>query len=276
MAEVDAGALAPVETQPVPGADQPVQTSGAPAAGAEQPDAGKEPVQPPKTYSEEDMRKTVSDRLNKERRRLERQIRAEVERDYYKQLAERGGGQPGPAKADQPKGKPKPSDYEDPEQYLDALTEWKLEQREAARKAQSEQETKFQREQRLEAERARLMEEKVIRPGMAKHRDFADVVMSEDVPITDVMLASAARLKGGVDVLYHLGKNPEEANRIAQLSDLEQAWEIRDLERKLTAPASPSKAPPPIVPNNPAAASKNPYDGSDTKAHVEAWLKRKK
>ena len=56
-----------------------------------------------------------------------------------------------------------------------------------------------------------------------------------------------------------------------------QVREIAKIEAKLAAPPKTTKAPDPIVPNGQASSpGKDPYDGTSTKAHIEAYLKRKR
>jgi len=54
----------------------------------------------------------------------------------------------------------------------------------------------------------------------------------------------------GPQILYHLGKNPEEAMRIARLPPAHAALEIGRLEAKLSLPQAKTvtQAPPPIRP----------------------------
>jgi hypothetical protein len=271
MAEVDAGAVAPVE----PVVDAPAANAvPAPDAPAGQdpatPPEGEQPVQSPKTFSEEEMRKAVSDRLTKERKRLERIVRAEMERDFYKQQLE-SRDKPAPA---QPKGEPKPENFENPVDFVRALYKWEREQEKAQESQERERETVKQRDERLQIERAHYVQDKILGPGQAKFKDFAEVVMGDDVPITEVMVMAAGRLKAGIDVLYHLGRNPDEAHRISQLPDIEQAWEVKALEGRLTAKPAPTRTPAPIVPNGASSPASKDWKDMSTEEHVKAWAKR--
>lgn len=275
MAEVEAGAVAPVEpVTPAPGAVEPVSAPDAPVT---QEGAVTDPVQP-KTYTEDEHKRLVAEqvnqRLSKERRRLERVAKAEAEAAYLrKQLEERDRQQ-----QPQAKGKPQYKDYEGrPEEFVEALAEWTIEQREAQR-AKAEEPKREEREaQEVAAAKARFVAEKIFTPGKAKYPDFLDVVTDEETPFDPAMVEAAARLKNGADVLYHLGKNPAEFQRIFQLpSNVEVAWEMKELGAKLAAPAKPTAAPAPIVPSNANAAVKKDYADMSTAEHVNAWVNRKK
>lgn len=85
----------------------------------------------------------------------------------------------------------------------------------------------------------------VLQEGSAKHPDFEVVVKS--MPLTQDGLSAAMEAENAADVLYHLGKNPAEASRIAQLPPVAQAVEIGILSTRLTPPKpKPTSAPPPI------------------------------
>jgi hypothetical protein len=60
----------------------------------------------------------------------------------------------------------------------------------------------------------------------SKYDDFEDVVRSPDAPFTDSMRDTALLLPNAADVLYKLGKAPDELKRISQLHPLEQAKEM--------------------------------------------------
>lgn len=61
-----------------------------------------------------------------------------------------------------------------------------------------------------------------------KYEDFEDVVLSPDVPFTNAMRDATLMLPSGsrADVLYKLGKNREELQRIGKLHPLDQAQEV--------------------------------------------------
>lgn len=68
-----------------------------------------------------------------------------------------------------------------------------------------------------------------------KHADFDEVALSPSVQVTQYMFDAAQGNSLG-DILYHLGKNPDEASRIAALSATQQIKEIGRIETKLTIP----------------------------------------
>lgn len=265
MAEVDAGQVTPVEVVTPPDA-QSVPAPDAPT-GQEQAD---ESVQPPKTFTEDELRKTVNDRLTKERRRLEKQVRAELERDFYKsQLEQR---QP----ATQPQGEPKPQDFEGQpyENFVRAHARW------AAKQELAEFQKQFQQES-VEQQRARAVQERDLalarrlHEGATKYPDFQEVVGAEDLPISHAMKAAIERVKNPADVSYYLGSNVAEAERIFSLPDVDQVWEIRELSNKLSTSA-PTKAPAPITPNSGTGKAATGYRPGMTDKEFAEWRRRQK
>ncbi len=81
----------------------------------------------------------------------------------------------------------------------------------------------------------------------SKYDDFDDVVRSPDAAFTTHMRDTSLLLPNAADVLYKLGKNPDELNRIANLHPLDQAKEMIKLSHALVA-----------SPNGKAAAQAKP------------------
>jgi hypothetical protein len=250
MAEVDAGAVAPVVNAPaadaVPAPDAPVVTENAEV---------KDPVQPRMLTEDEHkelVEKRVNERLSKERRRLEREARTAVERDYLKQQLEARN-----APADQPPGKPQYKDYEGrPEEFVEALAEWKFEQREAKRADES----KAQAAKRAEAEEGQYVVGKFAaaestHPGLL---DRMSELPGED--LTRPMVDFVVDAEGGFAVGDFLASNPKEASRIARLAPIKQVLELDKIAKRLSAPPEITKTPSPIKPNGSTSAVEKPWD----------------
>jgi len=146
--------------------------------------------------------------------------------------------------------RPKRSEFEDPDAYDEALVNY------AAAKGAREAEAKLtakQAEAQAEAERkanedAAKRETQTIQTSLTerrekalqKYEDFADVAENHDVKISTAM-ATAIIDAGdiGIDVQYHLGKNPEMAEKIAAMTPTKAAIEIGKLAVQLEAEAEP-------------------------------------
>lgn len=119
-----------------------------------------------------------------------------------------------------------------------------------------------------EAEKAAVVED-----GRAAYSDFDSVVFNNKVIVTDAMAEAIMEADQSHDILYALGKDPERAAQIAQLSPPAQVRAIARLEFELATPKVPpqSKAPAPIKPvrGSGAAAKKSPSEMS--MAEYAAW-----
>lgn len=246
MADVEVGAVAPVEpvAPATPAPEVPAdQESAAPQEGEQQ-------EKPEKTYTESEHRKALQERLGREQRRLERVARAEAERDLYrKQLEELQR----PQRTDQPAGEPRPEDFQGKtyEEFTKAQIAYALQQE----RAKWERESQEQQQHRQALEAAKAARER-LKPAESKYPDFKEVALADEVPITQPMAAFIATRDTGGDVAYYLGSNLDEAHRISRLSPVDQVLALRDLETKLSAAPTPTKTPPPIVPNAGKVTSK--------------------
>lgn len=228
----------------VPAVDTAPEELGTAPAGTEE---RQEPVAPEvKTFTQEEFDKIVSREKAKARRQAEREFaaRSEVKR---------------------PVVDVNPDNFETTEAYVEALAEKKaadmIEQRDKARQATTI-ETSF----RDKEDDAR-----------EKYADYEAVAYT--APISDLMADVIKASDIGPDLAYHLGKNPDEAERIASLSPLLQAKELGKLELKLAdmpkEGKQTTKAPAPISPVTPGGAVKV-YDTTDPRSikamDTSAWI----
>lgn len=242
MAEEVAATVAEA-TQPAPEPVAPAPTAGAdpaaPTTGESSPDA-KPPEE--KKFGQADVDRMIQKRLAKEARRLEREITERVQREHRPPEPTK------PVVSDAP-GKPVLKDFPDYESWVEAVADWRADQKIEARiKAETEKAQKAH-EMRARAERSRYLQERVVEKGSELYEDFEDVMLNEKLTITDAMLDAFAEMDQGPVVAYYLGEHPEEAKRIAGLSAYAQGRELDKIAATLTKPAAPTKAPDPIKPN---------------------------
>ena len=134
------------------------------------------------------------------------------------------------------------------------------EERESAVKAQEQ--TKAQQAENQKVEAAHAMFDK----GREAYDDF-DEVAGANFPVTMPMADTIAAGENGHAVLYHLGSNPEEAERISKLSPIAQIREVALIEARLTPAGEKSKpkpaarkttsADPPLTPVKPGGSLNN-------------------
>ncbi len=181
------------------------------------------------------------DKLSAEKRELEAKLAALSAGKPAEKPAET-------AKADAGDGKPQLEKFDSYEDYVEALTEWKLERRDAAKAEQA-------KESASKAEQAELAKSWNARQDAtrAKYSDY-DEVVGQEIPITGVMQQALLESDHGAELAYWLGSNPKEAERIAQLGPVAAIKALAKIEDSLSAeqPAKPkpraSSAPEPISP----------------------------
>lgn len=121
----------------------------------------------------------------------------------------------------------------------------------------------------------------------AELADFAAVAQNPDLPITQVMAEAITDTEAGPRILYHLGKHPELAAKIAKLSPVAAIREIGKIEAAITAadvaadsedseleaPSTKkpvvSKAPAPHKPLGGSASSTNPAKQIESMTQAE-------
>jgi hypothetical protein len=206
----------------------------------ETPETSAEP-ETPKTFSQEELDAIVGKRLAREQRKWER----EQAQRFSEQQARQ---QPTDLRPEQF------GSYDD---YAEALAERKAEDLLARREAERQQQSMLEQyHDREEATRD-------------KYDDFDQVAYNPNLPVTEYMAQSIQASDVGPDVLYWLGTNPKEADRIARLSPLLQAKEIGKIE--VTLSSNPpvrktSTAPAPINPVTERASGAPSYDTTDPRS----------
>lgn len=160
----------------------------------------------------------------------------------------------------------------DEDAYLDALTDWKIEQREAQAEAKrKERDTQRQQQEKQTEFNNRVDQMNVA--GMGKYQDWRDVVWVVPPQIFHQDFVQAVtESQMGADIAYHLGKNLQEAERISKLSPYAMAAEIGKLELKISNPEKKTtKAPPPVNPVGGRGTAPSELDPSkDTLAWIQA------
>lgn len=155
---------------------------------------------------------------------------AERERDYWRQRAE--AGQP-KEEAAKPPAKPTADQFDDYGQYIEALTDWKAEQKAREVVDSREKETAQKREVETRANTFQERQAKA-REAMA---DYDDVVANSDTPVAEHVSELLLDSEMGPQLAYHLAKNPDVAERLNGMNPTQAAREIGRLEVQLEKPA---------------------------------------
>lgn len=214
------------------------------AATAPEPDNSlpePSPTDAPKTFTQEELDAIVGKRLAREQRKWERE-------QARKQMVQPSASPVEPLK---------PDDFTNAQAYADAMAETKAQELIARRAAEAE------RQAMLEAYQDREEE------ARSKYDDFEQVAYNPQLPVTDVMAQTIQASEFGPDVIYYLGLNPKEADKIARLNPLLQAREIGKIEAKLASNPPAKKtttAPAPIAPVTARASNAPAYDTTDPRS----------
>lgn len=191
-------------------------------------------------------------------KRIDRLTKRVSEAERRAEEAERKLKDTSNAKANEDEGgEPDPSDYTSYDEYLEELSNWKDDRKNAAKKPE-DKEPADDNANSTEAEDTELAEaiedaQDAFDRARKIHADFDEVISQKDLKITRFMAIAMADSDEAGAIAYHLGKNPDEAERISKLSTLAQAKEIGKLEvLAANAKKPPTKrttsAPDPIEP----------------------------
>lgn len=209
MADATETAAEKPETEVVATEDKPELTA---EQNQERGDDGKfrKPVQP------------RIDELTRKHRESER------EAAYWRQRAESREAQDSAKAAPE---KPTPDKFENYGDFVEALTEWKADEKVNAklkeRDAESEKKQAADKRNSTWAERSAA--------ARAKHSDFDSVIAASQVPVADHVIAVLEDSEIGPELAYHLDRHPEIAERLNKLGPLAAAREVGRIEDSLTA-----------------------------------------
>lgn len=255
--------------------DLPEKQEDTPAAAGTGANATETPAktepdsEPEKTQAAEDDDIDETDdvakgRAGSRRRKLEKLTR---ENEELKRLVAERSVQPQdkpsePAKAE---GKPKLEDFQTLEEYQEALTDWKLDQREKA-KAEAEAKRAHDTAER-EAFETWAKREKAAKKAHEDYEDTLETVTIPDGPGVPAARQAMLESELGAEILYHLAKQPNELKRIAALSPVSAVREIGKLEAALQKSSSaPENGTPRITgaPKPPPPTGRPSKTSSDT------------
>lgn len=218
-----------------------------------------------KTFTQAELDEIVQKRVSKLERKIEREkIRAETRAEMKVETEK-------PVTTD----KPTQDNFTTYEDYFEALADWKAEQKYSEIQQREHQKTEEKRKQSEQAKYKELQSD-LIEVGERKYDDFEEVVGNNETPISDVAYHAILESDIRADIVYHLAKNSDVAERISKLSPYAQAKEIGKLEDKLLAKpqAQASNAPTPITPVGGAKATTEPDPAKMTDKQFAEWRKR--
>ena len=163
---------------------------------------------------------------------------AERERDYERAKRLEAEEELKKMKAQIPaQDEPKIEDYEDETSFLKAYSRWSAKEEIRAVREESSREQQTAEEKSAIAQGYNTIDERM-EEGREKYPDFDQVVMNKEVPISDPMVDILAESEDAADVLYYLGKHPDESAEIAALSPVAAAHRLGRIAERLKMPAA--------------------------------------
>jgi len=211
---------------------------------------------------------------------------AEQERDYWRELALKNSGQK-PADSDRPvidakseapkDAKPDPEKFNSQADYLEALADWKYEQRtKAVEMAKKVEAAKIQHEKTVRGFQERVKEFK------KTATDLPEVLEAVDhIPLSPALQNIFIESERGHELMYDLAKDPAEYERIAKLPPEQAGMEMGKRASRLASKSSDAepetkttKAPPPIKPVTRANAVSTKDPGEMSYQDYKAWHKK--
>lgn len=176
---------------------------------------------------------------------LTRKVREnEREAAYWRARAEAAAAPP-----KEPPKKPTPDQFDDYGAYVEALTDFKADEKvntalDAREKAAAE---KQQAQTRVTTWNERVVEARKSIP------DYDAVMAASEVPVAEHVLDELRESDLGPQLAYHLDKNPDVAEKLNTMTPRQAAREIGRLEAKLLGTASASPDPKVDAPQEPPA-----------------------
>lgn len=160
---------------------------------------------------------------------------AERDRDHWREVALAGKKTPEETKTTTEEVpeiavRPKAEDFEKHDDYVEALTDWKLDQKLAAKERERQVETvKTEAAKRWDAHQSRMNTFRESHPDIDEAlQNVAKTKIS--LPLNELIIESDL----GAEIVYELAKNPKEFERLCKLSPLAVGKEVGKLEAKLS------------------------------------------
>lgn len=207
----------PAVAEPVAGTPEPVSTEP------------EEPLLTDEEYREHQKKKTGS------QREKERRIKAEAELELLRaQLKPQEAAPAAPAQI----GKPKPEDFDTNEEFTEALTDWKVDQK----LAQVQHKTEAQKQN--EAWSAKLAD------ARTRYKDFDETIAEAPSP-SPIVAGALLKHSLGADIGYYLATHVDEYHQLNRMLDpVEVAFKAAEIAAKVQPgkPKQTSNAPRPPTP----------------------------
>lgn len=203
----------------------------------------------------------------KERARAERKLQRELQavEARFNEKLEASKETPKPIE-----GKPSLDKFDTYDEYIDALTDWKIEQKAVERDTKEKVESENLSRKQVMADHA--SREDKARTQFADYDDVAGNIADVDFTVNPDIGRTILTSDISPQLIYYFGKDLDELERINNLSPYAAAREIGKIEAKiLSKPIQTSSAPSPISP----VTGRSAESGLNDNLSAEEWIKRR-
>lgn len=184
---------------------------------------------------------------------------------------------------DAPPKRPDPKDFKTYDEYTEALTDWKVDEK--LRKAEEKRQTEAKKSDFKKAQETKVQRyEKGIEAAQEIYEDFDDVIEDYDGPLTIGMQQALLDSDMGPQVAYYIAQNPKVGEKMAKMTLVQINKEVAKIEARLEAKQGDkaadddkktSKSPPPIDPVKGSSKSKKSVEDMDYEEYLKERQKRR-
>ncbi len=191
-------------------------------------------------------------------------------------MMEAGGRQP----ERQPDGnaKPQPSQYASYDEYVDAVTDWKVDQKLKARETEQQKTDRTQRDVSKANERTQALADRLMTDGkdIEDFEEVMETITADRFPVSAAMRDYLEEAERPALVAQWLAENPDQARRIYGMNSAAAVRELDKVAKDFAPkPARTTTAPPPVpTVGGRAVVTKDPEKQSMEEYAVE-WRARK-
>lgn len=177
---------------------------------------------------------------------------ARREAEYWRKRAESFEQKQTPA-IEAPK-KPTPDQYDTYDAYVEALTDWKAEEKVSTKFKEREEATQATQRQESRA----VNWQKGVEEAMKHHPDYEQVMSASQVPVADHVQELLLDAESGPRLAYYLDRHPEIADKLNEMSPVQAARELGRIEASFSAAPTANETPDetPAAPKQTAPAAK--------------------
>lgn len=221
-----------------------------PAAAPVNADASADPSAPASTDRDDKgrFRNPVQPRIDELTRKAREQER---ETAYWRGRAEAREAKEAEAREAKAAEKPTPEKFGTYDEYVEALTDWKADEKIKANNETQKQESAKERTARERTERWTERSN----AARATHTDFDEVLnAASDVKLADFVCDALDESDKSAELLYRIAQDPSIADRLNAMTPRQAALELGRMEAKLLAPVSAENPDPDEVPVDPKPA----------------------